>query len=141
MIALNVAMNAFMNNDFLWFFDDDGTVLCGRVTNVIGVKEPPNSYIAHMDHIKTDPAAQTMVRWTEHKQLCDLYQTKVGAVVGYETRKANIYKNQIKTADDLIEFMLTHDVISDHIARKAAIDAAIRFNMALKISKKEMPTP
>lgn len=140
MIQLNTAMNAFMNNDVLWFADDDGTILCGHVTNVVGVKEPPNSYVAHMDHIKTDPAAPTMVRWTESKQLCDLYQTKIGAIVGYETSKLRIYKNQIKTADDLIAFMLTHDITNSQIARKAAIEAAIRLNIASKIPEREKPT-
>lgn len=140
MIQLNTAMNAFMNNDVLWFADDDGTILCGRVTNVVGVKEPHNSYVVHIDHIKTDPAAPTMVRWTESKQLCDLYQTKIGAIVGYETSKLRIYKNQIKTADDLIAFMLTHDITNSQIARKAAIEAAIRLNIASKIPEREKPT-
>lgn len=137
MLSLTSAMNIFMTNGTVWFADDDGTILCGRIVNITCVKEPPNTNVAHLDHIKTHPAADRMVRWTETKKLTDLYETKAGAKAGYHDLQLRIYKNQLKSVDDLIAFMLTHDMQTDSLTRKAAIEAATRLHVAAKIPEKE----
>ena len=122
MITKERAVNIWMNNGNVWFVDDTGRILCGRVLNMEGVKEPPNTHILHLDHIKTDPAAPTMVMWAATKQLVDVYETAEECRAGYINRQKYIMGCKIKTHEDLFQFMLSHNCKSDPVAHAVALE-------------------
>lgn len=126
MMTLGHAMSVRMNNDFVWFVDANNEIMCGRIVNIVGVKEPPNTYIVHMDHIKRRPDSG-IVAWTATRQLIDIYPTREDAIAGHIKRQALIYKNQIQNPIQLWQFMLSHDCINDQIARNVAIEMGEKF--------------
>ena len=122
MVTKQTAHETMKGNGILWFADDVGNALCGRVTHMYGVKEPPNGIVVHMDHIKTSPGAEKMVAWTAERLLVDLYETKEACIEGYAKLKKAVYAGRIKSVVDLWQFMIDHDCQNDKFARAVAIE-------------------
>ncbi len=124
MISYEKAKDIWMQNGFVYFTDDIGRVVCGRIVHIQCVCEPPGTKVAsivHMDHIKENPGSK-IIEWSAQKKLCDIYETPEDAAKGHIDLQKKIMGARVKTKDDLFSFMLNHDCKSDPIAHAVAIE-------------------
>ena len=137
MITLDTATAIKNDGGIVWFADIDGEIVCGHIVTIAGVKEPPNTYVVNMNHIKTSPASPTMKKWSAMRELVDLYPSYDMATRGQKARLRIKYASELKSVDHLVAFVLKHDIQNDLIARRAVINAAKRFHVDGMIPDKE----